>query len=458
MASRKDAPRGRDNKGSRSGGSSRSAGRGASSGGSERSGSSSRGAGRSTGGKGRTTGGTGRSTGGKGRSTGTNSRGGAGTGSSPGRQGGSYRDRSAAAGASKGSARGPDGDRRAGGAERRGDREDGDRKGGAPRRYTKGKGRPVEDEGIPGNQRWGGLARKGVLRANLDERRGEERAAERALRPETDEEVARAAKAEARAQQRAERDARQADLRAQAKAAVDRANTGAPKPRKRAAKPKPAFERAELPKGPARNEDEVEALNRLLGPADAKKQLRKLRAAAESFEAERYADARKSLKAIVELAPSVPEIRELYGLTLYRSGQYKEAARQLEEFRVLAGSVEQNPVLADCYRAQQRWADVEELWAELTEVSPSAALVNEGRIVMAGALADRGDLDAGVRLLEKGWRKPPRPMYHHLRRAYALADLYERSGDLPRARALFDWVLKHDRDFVDTRQRLANLR
>ena len=61
-------------------------------------------------------------------------------------------------------------------------------------------------------------------------------------------------------------------------------------------------------------------------------------------------------------------------------------------------------------------------------------------------------------MLEKGWKKPSRPLYHHLRRAYALADLYERSGNLPRARALFDWVLKHDREFVDTRQRLANLR
>ena len=77
---------------------------------------------------------------------------------------------------------------------------------------------------------------------------------------------------------------------------------------------------------------------------------------------------------------------------------------------------------------------------------------------MAGAMADQGDLDGAVRFLEKGWKRPSKPRDHHLRRAYALADLYERSGNLPRARALFDWVLKHDRDFVDTRQRLQNLR
>ncbi len=107
-------------------------------------------------------------------------------------------------------------------------------------------------------------------------------------------------------------------------------------------------------------------------------------------------------------------------------------------------------MLADCYRAQGRFADVEALWSELSAVSPSGALVNEGRIVMAGAIADRGDVDAAVRMLAKGWKRPSRPKEHHLRRAYALADLYERSGDVPRARALFDWIVAKDPDFVDS--------
>ena len=36
------------------------------------------------------------------------------------------------------------------------------------------------------------------------------------------------------------------------------------------------------------------------------------------------------------------------------------------------------------------WSAVEELWDELRQASPSAELVMEGRIVMAGSLADRG--------------------------------------------------------------------
>ena len=112
----------------------------------------------------------------------------------------------------------------------------------------------------------------------------------------------------------------------------------------------------------------------------------------------------------------------------------------------------------DCYRAERRWSDIEFLWDELREISPSGALVVEGRIVMAGSFADRGNLREAVRLLEKGWKAPKRPHDHHLRRAYALADLYDRAGNIPRAREIFAWIVKFVPDFVDANERLKNLR
>ena len=75
----------------------------------------------------------------------------------------------------------------------------------------------------------------------------------------------------------------------------------------------------------------------------------------------------------------------------------------------------------------------------------------------AGSVADQGDLGAAVRLLGPGFKKPARPAEHHLRRAYALADLLERSGEHISARELFSWVLTHDRDFGDTADRVASL-
>lgn len=181
--------------------------------------------------------------------------------------------------------------------------------------------------------------------------------------------------------------------------------------------------------------------------------------AATAFAEERYIDARRLLAAVVEEAPGSPTGRELYGLTFYRLGKWRECIRQLEELLVLEpGTTEQHPVLADANRALGRHSRVDELWSELREASPSAELVTEGRIVAAGSLADRGRLGDAVRTLEKGWKAPQRPKVHHLRRAYALADLYERAGDRPRARALFGWVAQANPHFADVEERYAALR
>lgn len=180
--------------------------------------------------------------------------------------------------------------------------------------------------------------------------------------------------------------------------------------------------------------------------------------AARAFAAERFTEARSILKPIEAEAPAVPEVQELYGLTLYRLGRWKDAAAHLREFVGLTGgSVEQHPVLADCERALGHHDTVDRLWVELREVSPSAELVTEGRIVTAGSLADRGELSAAIALLSKGFRFPRKPREHHLRRAYVLADLYERSGDLPQARQLFDRVAQVSPGFVDVEDRIAAL-
>ena len=192
---------------------------------------------------------------------------------------------------------------------------------------------------------------------------------------------------------------------------------------------------------------------RAVGPRRAARLEQRLKEAAAAFEGERFAEARSILAPLVDQAPSSVALRELNGLTLYRLGRWKAAAAELEAFRELSGSTEQHPVLADCYRAQRRWADVDELWEELRAASPSAELVTEGRIVAAGALADRQELDEALALLGKGFSLPKRPQVHHLRRAYALADLHERVGDVPAARALFARIAAADPDFGDAVER-----
>lgn len=199
-------------------------------------------------------------------------------------------------------------------------------------------------------------------------------------------------------------------------------------------------------------------LSEAVGAPKALRYEQRLKNGARAYRAGRYDDARRILAPLADRAPGSAAARELLGLSLYRLGRWKPAARELEAFADYSRSTEQHPVLADCYRALKRYPQVDRLWAELRESSPSAELVTEGRIVAAGAEADRGELRAALKTLgHPGWKVPRRPKDHHLRRAYALADLYERSGDVPRARQLFGRIKGADPGFADVKARIQTL-
>ena len=237
--------------------------------------------------------------------------------------------------------------------------------------------------------------------------------------------------------------------------------------------PPPPWERVrdEAEAAVGRGEAQPEPAGRKRKPADLDDDLAKavprdrlpkarkqLRQAAAAFEAGRHEDVEKILAPLTDLASESATVRELRGLNLYRLGRWKPAARELEAFVALTRqSTDQHPVLADCYRALGRYDEVDRLWRDLRDASPSAELVTEGRIVAAGALADQGDLTGAIRLLSKGWKFPKRPKEHHLRRAYALADLHERAGDVPQARDLFARLDRHAPDFGDVSSRLRAL-
>lgn len=192
-----------------------------------------------------------------------------------------------------------------------------------------------------------------------------------------------------------------------------------------------------------------------VAPATATKLQRRLAEAARAFEAERFADAEKALLSIQRLSPGIPEVHELLGLTHYRMGRWIKAIKELETFHELTSSVEQHPVLADCNRALRRWTRAEELWHELGDASPSPELVEEGRIVQAGCLADRGRIDDAIRFMERAPKVKGKPGLHHLRRWYVMGDLYERAGDQSRARRIFADIARAEPDFGDAAERAA---
>ena len=230
------------------------------------------------------------------------------------------------------------------------------------------------------------------------------------------------------------------------------------RPPKRPARVVTPGPRVALPGRPAAIVELKKSMADAVGARQLPSALRRVEEAKRAYAAERFDDARRALAPLARDAAHVAEVRELYGLSLYRLRKWSAAIIELEAFRAIAGSPEQNPVLADAYRALRKWKDVDQLWEELREYSPSKDLVVEGRIVAAGALADQGKLAAAIELLEKGWDKPSRPEDHHFRRAYALADLYERSGAALRGRDLFRWIVHHDANFADAAIRASQLR
>ena len=327
---------------------------------------------------------------------------------------------------------GRDGDRRGSGG-----RSGGGRDGrGDDRRPNLDRRRRAPDSAGPST--WGGVARRGAGRLEREEYEDRpERAeltAERTTRP-----------------RRPEPD-RSDRLRTEAAEAISRSAAG-----RRPERSPRALARIPLPDTPVRLPDADVLFRRAFGDRAGGRALGRLEEAARAFRDERFQDARRILNQLVERADQVPEVLELLGLVHYRMGHWRAGAKRLEVFRELTGSTEQHPVLADCHRAQGRWDDVDALWIELRDASPSASLVTEGRLVAAGAIADQGRLAEAVRLLEKGWKIPSRPRDHHLRRAYALADLYERSGANPRARELFAWIRRHDGGFADVADRVRSL-
>ncbi len=264
-----------------------------------------------------------------------------------------------------------------------------------------------------------------------------------------------AEQARLRAERRAARQARTQELRDEAREAVQRGNLGDEPSRPPDESPR-RRNRARLPGdggAPA-----AQKLEEAVGQRMAVHFRRRLDRAEIAYEQEDYGKAWRDLDGLSEQALKVPEVRELAGLTLYRLGRWVPAIVELEALRRLTGRTDLHPVLADCHRAQRRWADVEELWEELKASRVSAAVLIEGRIVAAGALGDQGRLIEAVGLLSEGFRLPRRAKEHHLRQAYALADLCERAGDVPRARDIFRWLNDQDELYVDVAERLSALR
>ena len=214
----------------------------------------------------------------------------------------------------------------------------------------------------------------------------------------------------------------------------------------------------------ARVKDEIELdpqvkadVAKILEPRRAVRLSERLKLAQVALERERYSEAKRIAKSLTKELSGVAAVHEVIGLASYRMGQWRDATAALELARSLRIRTEDMPVLADCYRAQRRWTDCDAVWAELKELSPPPEVMAEGRMVVAGSLADRGELKDAIDLMLRVVEIPRRVHEHHLKQWYVLGDLYDRAGNVQKAREFFQRVALHDTEFADVSERLKAL-
>jgi hypothetical protein len=181
--------------------------------------------------------------------------------------------------------------------------------------------------------------------------------------------------------------------------------------------------------------------------------------AAEAYDRKRYEEALRLGRVVADAVPGVAPVRELTGLAAYRAERWNMAKIHLRAHFTITGDAEHLPLVMDCDRANFRFRAVAKTFAELEVSEPSAEVLAEGRIVMAASLADQRLYAEAIELLTKaGATKQLRnPSYRHVRLWYALADVYDRAGDLTSARELFARVVLAEPDAYDAKSRLGEL-
>lgn len=150
-------------------------------------------------------------------------------------------------------------------------------------------------------------------------------------------------------------------------------------------------------------------------------------------------------------------VRETVGLVAYRAAEWAEAIAELRAARRMSGGPGQLPVMADCERALGHPEKAIEMSrsAEAADLDPASAA--ELRIVVAGARADLGQLDAALAHLEAAVESEKLEPFS-ARLFYAYADLLLQAERRPEAIDFFMKAAEADVDEeTDAGDRLTEL-
>lgn len=168
--------------------------------------------------------------------------------------------------------------------------------------------------------------------------------------------------------------------------------------------------------------------------------------AMNDFANERYRAAVPELRKAKKLSPRSSVVRELLGLSAYRSGQWEEALRELRTFRRITGDLMHMPVEMDCLRALDRGEDVTKTWERLQSHDVSPAVNHEARVVYASFLLDQGKPREAWPIIKPN-RLIASPSEGELRRWYVAARVALEAGDKDAARRIIAALDEQEPDF-----------
>ncbi|MGA7835984.1 MAG: tetratricopeptide repeat protein [Acidimicrobiales bacterium] len=181
--------------------------------------------------------------------------------------------------------------------------------------------------------------------------------------------------------------------------------------------------------------------------------------AAEAYDRHRYEEALRLGRIVADATPGVAPVRELTGLAAYRADRWAMAKVHLRAYFTITSDPEHLPLVMDADRANHRYRAVEKTFNELTEHEPTPEVLAEGRIVLAATWADQRRYEEAIELLTRagGAKNLRNPSYRHIRLWYALADVFDRAGDVASARELFSRIVLAEPDAYDAADRLREL-
>jgi tetratricopeptide (TPR) repeat protein len=166
----------------------------------------------------------------------------------------------------------------------------------------------------------------------------------------------------------------------------------------------------------------------------------------EAFAEERYQAALGNLRKAKKLSPRSSTVRELLGLSAYRSGLWEEGLRELRTFRRLTGDLIHYPVEMDCLRGLDRPDDVVKAWERLHGYDISATIDHEARVVYASFLLDQGRARDAWPIVKPG-RLIASPTQGELRRWFVAARVALEAGDTEAAKRLVAALDEQEPDF-----------